>query len=67
MYVVFCFKTRFLYIYSPSCPGTHSIDQTVLKLQRSANLCLLNAGIKCVYHHLYVAFLKCFLGLGIEQ
>jgi hypothetical protein len=33
-------------LWSPGCPGTHSIDQTGLK--RSTCLCLLSAGIKGV-------------------
>ncbi|GAB1287840.1 Annexin A9 [Apodemus speciosus] len=33
---------------SPGCPGTHSVDQAGLKLQRSACLCLPSAGTKGV-------------------
>ncbi|GAB1294594.1 DNA topoisomerase 2-binding protein 1 [Apodemus speciosus] len=33
---------------SPGCPGTHSVDQAGLELQKSACLCLPSAGIKGV-------------------
>jgi hypothetical protein len=38
-------------LYSPGCPGTHSVDQAGLDLKKSACLCLTNAGIKGVSHH----------------
>ena len=39
-------------LFSPGCPGTHSVDQAGLKFKRSACLCLSSAGIKgvCCHH-----------------
>ena len=34
-----------------SCPGTNYVDQSGLKLKRSACLCLLSAGTKGMSHH----------------
>ncbi|GAB1295160.1 Neuropeptide FF receptor 1 [Apodemus speciosus] len=38
-------------LYSPGCPGTHSVDQAGLKLKKSTCLCLPSAGIEGVCHH----------------
>ncbi|GAB1298665.1 Protein RFT1 homolog [Apodemus speciosus] len=36
---------------SPGCPGTHSVDQAGLELQKSTCLCLPSAGITGMRHH----------------
>jgi hypothetical protein len=46
-FLFFVFQDR-VSLYSPGCPGTHSIDQAVL--------CLPNAGIKGMRHHCPVGF-----------
>jgi hypothetical protein len=38
-------------LYSPGCPGTHSVDQAGLELRNPPSLCLPSAGIKGVHHH----------------
>jgi hypothetical protein len=38
-------------VYSPGCPGTHSVDQVGLELRKITCLCLPSAGIKGVSHH----------------
>ena len=51
-FLFFVFRDR-VSLYSPSCPGTHFIDQAGLDrkwTQKSACLCV-SAGIKGVWHH----------------
>jgi hypothetical protein len=51
-FVLFCFVFQDrVSLYSPGCPGTHSVGQAGLELQKSACLCLPSAGIKGVRHH----------------
>ena len=45
-----CSQDKFS-LCSPRCPGTHSVDKMALNSQKSACLCLLNAGIKGKWHH----------------
>jgi hypothetical protein len=49
-----CFRDR-VSLYSPGCPGTHSVDQADLT-QKSTCLCLPSAGIKGVRHHTWLFF-----------
>ena len=52
LFVVFVFAFQdTVFLDSPGCPGTHSVDQAGLKLQRSSCLCLLGAGTKSVCHY----------------
>jgi hypothetical protein len=46
----FFFRDR-VFLCSPGSLGTHSVDQAVLELKKSACLCFLSAGIKGVCHH----------------
>jgi hypothetical protein len=46
--VVYLFVWDRVSLYSPDCPGTSSVDQTDLKLKRSACLCFPSAGNKGV-------------------
>ena len=50
-----CFRDR-VFLCSPDCPGTHSVDQTGLEL-KSACLCLLSAGISMCHHCLWFLFM----------
>jgi hypothetical protein len=57
MYQVVCYPF-FLSVFrdrvslcSPSCPGTHSVDQAVLELRNPPASVSLSAGIKGVRHH----------------
>jgi hypothetical protein len=49
----FCFVFfKTVSLYSPGCPGTHSVDQSGWpQTQKSACLCLPRAGIKGMRHH----------------
>jgi hypothetical protein len=47
--VLFCFSRDSVSLYSPGCPGTHSVDQA--GLQKSAFLCLPSVWIKGICHH----------------
>jgi hypothetical protein len=41
----------FVCLFSPACPGTHSVDPGWPRTQKFACLCLPSAGIKGVRHH----------------
>ena len=56
----FCFFLVFqdrVSLCSPSCLGTHSVDQAGLEL-RNSPVCLPSAGIKGMCHHARLPFLK---------
>lgn len=53
----FFFFWNYVDVDSPGWPGTHSISRLSSKLQRSACLCLLSAGIKEVKHLTSLTFL----------
>ena len=46
----FFFQNR-VSLYSPGCPGTHSVDQTVLKLTNPPASASLSAGITGLHQH----------------
>jgi hypothetical protein len=48
---VFCFFRDRVSLYSPGCPGTHSVDQAGLELRNPPASGLPSAGIKGVCHH----------------
>jgi hypothetical protein len=41
---------------SSGCPGTHFVDQAWPRIQKSACLCLLSAGIKGVHHYAQLGY-----------
>ena len=49
-FVSLFFRDRISLYKNPGYPGTHSVDQTGLKLKRSTCLCLLSSGIKGLCH-----------------
>ena len=46
-----CFAFSRVFLCSPGCPETGSVDEAGLELKSSACLCLSSAGIKGVGHH----------------
>jgi hypothetical protein len=43
-----------VFLCSPGCPGTHSVDQAGLEHRDHACLCLLSAGIKGICHQAWL-------------
>jgi hypothetical protein len=62
--VLFCFGDR-VSLYSPSCPGTHSVDQAGLKLRNLPASASQVLGFKDVRHHCLaqLALLYCYSSL----